>query len=247
MPYRRLPNTDAARLRALRIAKQKYDEKGMAGVPYSSKIIYEVDAFIPMLERAISDYKMSLGGQVEQNQKYQTLVRTARMYVSHFIQVLNLSCLRNEIKPEKKLLYKLLPDNYAVPDLSTEMLLKEWGQNIIEGQYKRLNTGGTPIYNPAIAKVKVHYDLFMDAYQSKRITQQNSNRYLDHIQKLRSQADELILALWNQIENAYSDLGMLEMQSRAKEFGIVYYLRRKERQALGASVSNADEAFAEDL
>jgi hypothetical protein len=111
---------------------------------------------------------MAVNAQSEKNIKYQQQVKMARMYVSHFIQVLNLSCQRNEIKPEKKLMYKLLPDNYTVPDLSTEALLMEWGKNIIDGEMERLRQSpGAAIYNPSIGKVKVHFDQFADAYQVK--------------------------------------------------------------------------------
>ena len=52
------------------------------------------------------------------------------------------------------------------------------------------------------------------------------------MQKMRMRADEIILDAWNQIEQAFVHYGMDEMQQKAKEFGIVYYLRRKERQAM---------------
>lgn len=242
MPYRRLPNTDAARLRAMKMAKVKYEQLGSTNVPFSNKTIIEINSFIPQFERALSEYKMSISMQSEKSTKYQQLVKNARMYVSHFIQVLNLSCLRNEIKPEKKLMYKLLPDNYTVPDLSTEALLLEWGKNIIDGETERtMSSPGSAIYNPSIGKVKVHYELFAEAYQNKKVSQKNSSRYLDNIQSLRSKADQIILNLWNQIEGFYAELGTEEMQERSKEFGIVYYLRRKERQKLGLPVSGDDD------
>ena len=179
--------------------------------------------------------------QAGKNKKYQNTVRIARMYISHFIQVLNLSCLRNEIKPEKKLLYKLLPDNYSVPDLSTETLILEWGKNIIDGENERVSNGGAAIYNPTIAKVRVNYEIFKDAYQLKKVSQKNSDRALDMIKKLRRQVDALILDLWNQIEEKYKDLGMDAMQEEAKKYGVVYYLRRKEKQALQGGYIDTDD------
>ena len=239
MPYRRLPNTDAARLRAMKVAKAKFEELGSSASPFSTKTMIEINSFIPQFERAISEYKMSVSMQSEKSSKYQQLVRNARMYVSHFIQVLNLSCLRNEIKPEKKLMYKLLPDNYTVPDLSTEALLLEWGKNIIDGETERtMSSPGSAIYNPSIGKVKVHYELFAEAYQGKKVSQKTSGRFLDNIQSLRTKADQIILDLWNQIEGHFAELGTDAMQEKSKDYGIVYYLRRKEKQKLGLPVSD---------
>ena len=90
MPYRRLPNTDAARLRAMKIAKEKYDRLGASAVPFTARTANIVRGLIPTFERAISDYKMAVNAQSEKNIKYQQQVKMARMYVSHFIQVLNL-------------------------------------------------------------------------------------------------------------------------------------------------------------
>lgn len=240
MPYRRLPNTDAARLRAMHTAKQKYDVMG-SDAPFQSKVIYDISALIPQFERALAELKMQQSVQASKNQKYQNALKTARMYISHFIQVLNLSCLRNEIKPEKKLLYKLLPDNYSVPDLSTETLVLEWGKNIIEGEKERTQNGGAAIYNPTIAKVRVSYEIFKEAYQLKSVSKKNSNRSLDMIKKLRRQIDEHILTLWNQVEEHYKDLGVEQMQEEAKKFGVVYYMRRKEKQALQGGYIDTDD------
>ncbi len=240
MPYRRLPNTDAARLRAMQTASKQYELLG-SSVPFQPKTIHEINALIPQYERAIEDFKYQSSTQTANNKKYQNLVKSARMYISHFIQVLNLCCIRNEIKPEKKLLYKLLPTNNSVPDLSTEALILEWGKNIIDGENERIMNGGAPIYNPAIAKVRVNYEIFKDAYQLKKIGQKNSDRALDSIKKIRENADVLILELWNQIENSFKDLGMEAMQEESKKFGVVYYLRRKERQALQGGYIDTDD------
>ncbi len=240
MPYRRLPNTDAARIRAMQTAKQKYDVLG-ANAPFQAKIIHDISVLIPQFEHAVEEYKAQQIEQAAKNKKYQNIVKTTRMYISHFIQVLNLSCMRNEIKPEKKLYYKLLPNNYSVPDLSTESLILEWGKNIIDGETERTMNGGSPIYNPTIAKVRVNYELFKDAYQLKKVTQKTSDRAQDSIKQLREKIDQLILELWNQIEAHYKDLGTVAMQEEAKKFGVVYYLRRKERQALQGGYIDTDE------
>ena len=56
---------------------------------------------------------------VNVNKQYRHIVQNARMYISHFIQVLNLAVIRGEIKKEQKLLYGLDPHQHVVPDLTT--------------------------------------------------------------------------------------------------------------------------------
>ena len=84
------------------------------------------------------------------NKQYRHRVRNARMYISHFIQVLNLAVIRGEIKRSQKELYKLDPKSDSLPDLTSEEGLMEWGQNIIDGENQRTAAGGFAIYNPTI-------------------------------------------------------------------------------------------------
>jgi hypothetical protein len=202
----------------------------------------EINSFIPKFEMAINEYKIYVKTLSSSQNEYQKRMKNARLYISHFIQVLNLACIRGEIKPKHKTMYKILPQDYNVPKLSTEELILQWGRHIIEGEQERINQNlGSAIYNPSIAKVKVYYDLFYEAHCSKDISKKSADRYLTNIRDLRKKADELILDLWNQIENFYAELGTEEMQEKSKEFGIVYYLRRKERQKLGLPVSGDDD------
>lgn len=60
--------------------------------------------------------------------------------------------------------------------------------------------GGIPIYNPTIAKVKVHYDIFMEGYEKQKSLQSLTNRSLEQLASMRVQADRLILDIWNQVE-----------------------------------------------
>lgn len=168
MPYRRLPNTDQARIRALKTAVVKGDMCDVYDLPVSLKTLGEARIFLSKFETAHSYYVHCYGEQSRNSKKHQANVKTARLYISHFIQVLNLAVIRMEIKESHKALYGLPVDNFSVPDLSSEASLAEWGQKIIEGERKRTSQGGIPIYNPTIAKVKVHYDIFMEGYENRK-------------------------------------------------------------------------------
>ena len=75
-----------------------------------------------------------LENQVVANKRYQQIVYNARLYLSHFIQVLNLAVIRGDIKKEYKAYFNLDIDTHVVPDLSTETSLLKWGNSIIEGE-----------------------------------------------------------------------------------------------------------------
>lgn len=228
MPYRRLPNTDQARLRALRTAIKSGREQSYHEQVISFSIVREAENFLNIFEKQSILYKQTFENQINANKKYQTVLSNARMYISHFIQVFNLSVIRGEIKKEYKLLYKLDPDSHTLPDLSTETAILEWGQNIITGENERVHHGGLPIYNPTIAKVHVHYEMFKEYKSNQRLSQATTTRNWEELVSLREKGDKIILDIWNQVEDFYKDETPYNKLIKCQSYGLIYYYRRNE-------------------
>ena len=113
MPYRRLPNTDQARVRALKAAVEKGDVYNVRDLAISLKTLFEARNFLLKFEAAQIYYTQCYDNQSRASRKHQANVRMARLYISHFIQVLNLAVLRDEIKPVHKELYDLYQKRYG--------------------------------------------------------------------------------------------------------------------------------------
>lgn len=228
MPYRRLPKTDQARLHALQRAVQQ-----AANAPYNEQVINyrtlsEAQRFLMQYENQVAQYHANFDSKVSANRQYRHRVRNARMYISHFIQVLNLAVIRGEIKRSQKELYKLNPKSNALPDLTTEDGLIEWGQNIIDGEQQRTAAGGFPIYNPAINKVKVHFEMFKEDYTSHLLHKKTHSRVFEDTESLRKQVDEIILSIWDQVEAFYKDELPYAKLRKCQAYGMIYYYRRGE-------------------
>lgn len=236
MPYRRLPNTDNARIRALKTAIQKHHS--LFGKDVIQLDVRKLDLLLRNFENAQMRYRTCLETQALSNRKFQKMVKNARLYISHFIQVLNFCVIRNEIKKEQKQLYNLEPDNFTVPDLSSNDTLLYWGENIIKGEQARIVQRGAPIYNPAIARVNVAYSQFKDGYFAQKTFQNSTIRQLEILTEQREEIDEILSTMWNQIEAAFVGLPDKERLDRCKEYGVVYYLRKNERDALGKENEN---------
>lgn len=231
MPYRRLPNTDQARIRALKAVVAKGDENGVYDRAVSYKALADARNFLAKFEPAQRYYMQCYDRQLKAAPKHQEHVKMARLYVSHFIQVLNLAVIRSEVRSSYKALYGLDEESNVVPDLSTEALLAAWGSKIIEGENKRTSQGGIPIYNPTIAKVRVHYDIFMESYEKQKGLQQLTARSLETLASMRKQADELILDIWNQVEKKFEAVTPNERRlDMCRSYGLVYYYRTGEKR-----------------
>lgn len=98
MPYRRLPNTDQSRLRALRTAIQQAERQEFNHQVVSFKTMHEAQNFLNIFEKQMNLYKQTLESQVNANKQYQQILYNVRMYISHFIQVFNFSVIRGDFK-----------------------------------------------------------------------------------------------------------------------------------------------------
>lgn len=230
MPYRRLPNTDQARIRALRAVAEKAETRSLYDLAVSLKSVMAARNFLAKFEAAQIYYTECFERQAKAGRKHQQHVKTARLYLSHFIQVLNLAVIRLEIRTSHKEYYGLDTDNNNVPDLSTEAALVEWGRKIIDGENKRTSQGGIPIYNPTIAKVRVHYDIFMESYEKQKNLQALTARSLDVLASMRAEADALILDIWNQVEQKFEQVSPNDKRlDLCREYGVIYYYRTGEK------------------
>lgn len=238
MPYRRLPNTDLARVRALKSAVERCEKYNVYDLAISLKTLTEARNFLLRFEGAQAYYKQCYDNQSRSSHKHQSNVKMARLFISHFIQVLNMAVLRSEIKKSYKELYGLSVDNYNVPDLTSEAAIAEWGEKIITGERKRMDAGGgAPIYNPTIAKVKVHYDIFMEGYLRQKELQTITNRSLENLSSMRHTADQIILNIWNQIEEKFEKVQPNEKRlDLCREYGLVYYYRSHEKKGAASQL-----------
>ncbi len=228
MPYRRLPNTDNARIRALKTAVEKCSSTDFQELAVEMKTLQEAKNVLSRFERLYDQYQQAFDIQVKANILFQQKAKNARMYLSHFVQVLYMCIIRSEIKAEHLKLYGLENQHMLVPDFSSNELLLEWGEKIIAGEESRIQKGGVPIFNPTIAKVKVMFSLFKEGYQTQKIHQKATLRLQNQVMKTRETVDSIILDIWEQVERTNKDLPLSERLERNREYGVVYYYRKGE-------------------
>jgi hypothetical protein len=236
MPYRRLPNTDKARSRALERAYKRLETDGSKAVPFSEQTSITLRTFVIKFQRAIISVEAAKNNQVQKNKDYMELQRKARLYVSHYIQVMNFGILRGELKPEIRSFYRLNEHGSNLPPLNSENDLIIWGKKIIEGDQQRIAKGGSPFYNPSIALVKVNFEKYIDAYHYQKTLQASTDRYARLVIELRHEADDLILKIWNEVETAFEHLPDAQKRKKAEYYGVVYVYRKNELHKINTPV-----------
>ncbi|NLK81541.1 MAG: hypothetical protein GX277_04995 [Bacteroidales bacterium] len=231
MPYRRLPNTDASRIRAITMAIEKSMYLHPNELAFDYKTLQQAKFFLPTYKQGLFHKDENVSNQHQKGSTYVTYQKKARMYISHFIQVLYFCILRDELPITVLEYYELPQTTRKLPSLKTDEQILTWGEKIIFGEETRIREGGNPIVNPRIALVKITYEKFLEAQRNHAILQSKNSRTTDYINELREKANEIILSIWNQVEDHFKDLPAEEKRKQAEQYGLKYVFRKGELQS----------------
>jgi hypothetical protein len=228
MPYRRLPNTDAARIRAMKIALDKGKELPPHKLAFSSKTLVMLQKYLPHFEHSIQLQRQSITSQNKKGKDYNEIERKARIYLTHFIRVMNMAIFRGELPLETRAYYGLPTNESTVPPMNSENELLSWGRRIIEGEEFRIKKRGNPITNPTIAVAKVRFEQFCEALNYNKILNNKTLDYARKTNEMRKEADEIILKIWNEVEASYSKYPADLKKEKCEAYGLVYFFRKNE-------------------
>ncbi len=234
MPYRRLPNTDTARIKAMKIALEIGKDLPPSRLSFSSKTIVRLQKFLPLFEHNSQLYRQALASQNKKSKDYGETLKKARIYLTHFVRVMNMAIIRGDLPAETRAFYGLATDESTVPSFNAENEMMSWGRRIIEGEEFRIKKGGSPITNPTIAVVKVRFENFIESWTYQNTLVKKTADYTEKNIKLRAEADELILELWNEIEKCHSNLPEDIRKAKNEEYGLVYFYRKGELDKINA-------------
>jgi hypothetical protein len=235
MPYRRLPNTDSARMKAMKSALERGEQLPPHQMAYSPKILLRLRQFLPLFEHSIQLQRQSVASQTKRSKDYNEAVRKARMYLTHFIRVMNMAVLRGDLPAEARAYFGLATNESVVPSLNTDNELVSWGKRVIEGEEFRIKKGGSPITNPTIAVVKVRYEKFIEAYNFHKSLIKKTLDYAERTSDMRKEADDIILQIWNEVEAKHNSLPEDARKKESEEYGLVYFYRKSELKNSGSA------------
>ena len=228
MPYRKLPKTDAARLKALKTLLDCDDIYTVRNRFIDWKVLNRAKTACEHLQTAVEQYHSSFQAQTRHNTKMEKLQRNATIYVSHFLQVLLMCVERGEMKRAVLPLYGLDTGDTSLPNIKTIAGLTEWGRKAIEGEKARVKAGGRPIYNPPIGIVTTHLDIFCEFYERQQRLARRTKQDLTELMRLRPDVDAILQELWNQVETHYAEEPPEVRYAQCRRLGIVYYYRKNE-------------------
>lgn len=230
MPYRRLPNTDKARIRAMQNALDGFENAKNGNSVLSLNTVYQLKLKLTEFKAEVEAYNLALLTQTKNQKKHKEIYQTCKLYVSHFIQVMNFAIIRGEFDKKIRKFYQLKINSSNLPNLNTEKQLILWAEKIIEGEEKRILEGGKHIENPSLNRLKFSFETFIDSINYQKNLQNKTNYAQSKLVNIRPKVDLLIKELWDEIEAYFEKYPPLIKREKAKIFGIIYIYRKNEEK-----------------
>jgi hypothetical protein len=212
----------------MKIALEKGQELPPHKMAYSAKTVVRLQKFFPLFEHSIQLHRQALASQNKKSKDYNEVERKARVYLTHFVRVMNMAITRGDLPVETRAYYGLATNESTVPSLTTENELISWGRRIIEGEELRIRKGASPITNPTIAVVKVRFENFFETYNNHKALAKKTLDYSERAIEMRREADEIILQIWNDVEATHSTLPEDVRKRECEEYGMIYFYRKNE-------------------
>ena len=228
MPYRRLPNTDAARLAALEtityIKQSEFKDPVL-----SAELLNKATAQFNLFRHQQDLYRKAVDRWQDNNLKYRDIIVNITRNITEFVKAYYTALETGEIGEDSRRYYNI--EGYEIPDLSCEVQILDWAKRLVEGERRRIFEGGIPITNPTISSLSIYYDKIEDLNFSQNTSKNSIDYTRDKLIKERQKTDDLIRNLWNTIEAAFEHLSFEERIEECRKYGVVYYDRPSERTA----------------
>ena len=154
MPFRRLPDTDATRGKALDAALKKSTATHESAHLISAGTAAALQTFCPQWQKETTDRADALGRQTAATSALDAAGQRLRTCASHFFQVFQLGVARGIYSPSGRAVFELSVNEETIPNLTTEADLLQWTDRIVKGDPRRVaNFSELVMANPSAADV----------------------------------------------------------------------------------------------
>ena len=125
--------------------------------------------------------------------------------------------------------------------MKTDEEILEVGRNLVNGESQRCKEGISSVTNPTVAVVKVWFDKYTDAYMHRNTLQKRYQASLEKMNEIREKADDIILKIWNEVEEHFGDQSDETKRQKAMEYGLTYVFRKNEIDKKSSAGHDQDE------
>ena len=223
MPTRRLPNSAATRLKAMRTGKDRKDAiPAPLVIPYTAATAAKLDLFYPAYKLKVEAMELALQAQTNVSATVQDTRQMAEWLISDFFSALQSAIRRKLFNATVRAYYGLAVSDEKIPRIKTEADIVFWGDKAATGEAARIAAGGAAITFPSIAEVNTAVNNFKNPNQAQANAKEAYDAAQEAVEADKAEADKLILKMWNETETAFDDGDKPSMRRKAREWGVIY-------------------------
>jgi hypothetical protein len=167
--------------------------------------------------------------KLKNNREYLPLQEKARLYITHYLQVMLMAVERGELPENTPEYYGIKSGSNRLPKLQSDKQLIDFGKSLFEMDAKRISEGGKYITNPGIAVVKVWFEKYLNAWENHQVQLKKYKNNKEFLEQMRFNANACIKTVWDEVETAYDHLRPALKRKAAAKYGVVYVESARER------------------
>ena len=244
---RRLPDSTDGRKTALDKAKNKNDNLPLGTVILSAATVTRLNAQQPLFQTAVNELMTATANSTNATALKSAAQGVAEMLSSHYYQALNNAIARGVYPSSVRAFYGLDVNSGAVPEMTTEDLVKQWGERVSSGETALVAAGHAAIPFPSEPQVRAK----VIDYKTKLTTQSSMMDITDLKQEaitaLNDQADKVIKKVWDEVETYHNEEPLPSMRANAVQWGVVYKTLGNPTQITFKAVRSDDGAAIQDV
>lgn len=219
---RRLPQSDESRKTALIAAKTKNDATAVGNRHLTASTQTRLNDIVGEFTAAMLARGVALAAQSSKTEELNTVKELAQKFVSHYLQVFNLGVARGKYPASERSFFQLPVSSDALPKLTTEQDIIEWGLNIVAGDIARIAAGGTAMSNPTTAEVESVITAFTTLNNEQSALKDTYDNAQQDVANLRTEADAVTKKVWDETETHFNEEAPPSMRRKCRAWGVVY-------------------------
>ncbi|HOY38139.1 MAG: hypothetical protein KBB11_06150 [Bacteroidales bacterium] len=228
MPQHRLPGSDFLRFKALKCIAEAVRNDINPDRFISVDKIGKNQQYYNLMEKVLEYNTINQKLRIEHQTEYNNLFSKAKMYVLHYLQIIDMAIERGEQPISVRNYYQLDESGGKLPQINNESELVKEATNLFTGDAKRTSEGGKYFTNPTIGLVKMWFDKFMEASQKEKNLSFVKTGEVENIALLRKEINCFIDEVWSEVEKNSAARGREEQLKICHSFGIEYEMTQED-------------------
>lgn len=222
MPYRKAPQSDTARLQALKAALTASQQPDSV---LPTELATQLGTFAPQYETEMAEVSAALGAQVESTEQTTASGNQLRMVSRHFFQAFSNAVERGVFDANERSQYQLSPSDETLPNMDSTADAITWAERIVSGEAARVAAGLVAVPFPTAGEVETALNAFQQLRAAQVTALKAYDKELEDVEALRDGADALIRDVWDEVEYRFRKDSPASKRRKARLYGVVYVTR----------------------